>query len=178
MSACSPTESPLTSYTATPSLSALSPSSVVPSRNTTLPVGVPPPVTTRAVSFHTCSNPSTRASVLNSVIVMAEPIAVAAAWLLFSGNGSNSPPVTLAVLRICSPAAPDTTFTTRLNPAGLPVPSAAVEHTTSPAAPTAGVRQDQPAGAVSAENTVWEGSMSRSVTSVAPEGPPLLTVRV
>ena len=102
---------------------------------------------------------------------------VAAVAELFAGAGSAVTAVTVAVFVTVPTVAVGETATTSVNCA-LPVPADAIEHDTVPPAPTAGVEQDQPAGAASETNVVAGGSVSDSVTNDALEGPPLTTVSV
>jgi hypothetical protein len=65
-----------------------------------------------------------------------------------------------------------------VNVALAPVPRVAIEQSTLPPAPTAGVVHVQPAGVASDTKVVPGGSVSASVALVAALGPELATVIV
>ena len=85
--------------------------------------------------------------------------------------------VTVAVLVIVAAVAFGNTSTTKVNTA-LVDARLAVEQSTVPLAPTAGVVQDQPAGGVSDANAVFAGIAVLSDTFAALLGPALATVTV
>jgi hypothetical protein len=103
---------------------------------------------------------------------------VVAVPLSFPVFGSVVADVTVAVLLSTVPAAVGaSTFTTRLKTA-FPAAKLGIVQEIGPAAPTAGVVHDQPAGEDSETNVVLAGSVSVMLTVDALLGPPLFTVMV
>ena len=70
------------------------------------------------------------------------------------------------------------TFTTIVNIAVSPEATVALEKTTFPVPPTAGVAVIQPAGAVADKNVVFAGTASVTVTVLAGSGPLLVKLIV
>jgi hypothetical protein len=107
------------------------------------------------------------------------PTAVIVAAESLAGSGSVVAEPAVTVLPMSEPVtAPASTATTRVNVAVAPAPSVAAEQSTVPAAPTAGVVHDQPAGDASETKLVPAGTGSASVALVAAPGPAFATVIV
>jgi hypothetical protein len=99
--------------------------------------------------------------------------------LLSAESVSTASDEIVAVLDMTVPAAAaESTRTVRENSALPPLSSDATEQEIPPPAPTAGVEQDQPAGALRDWNVVPAGTVSERETFVAGLGPALLMVIV
>jgi hypothetical protein len=88
-------------------------------------------------------------------------------------TGSEAPELTLTVL-LTEPVAEGATVTATVKTAVTPEGMLAIEHDTVPVAPTAGVVQLQPPGAVSELKVMTGGKTSLSVTLGAASGPLLV----
>jgi hypothetical protein len=113
-----------------------------------------------------------------SACVAVATVTFAVASLLF-GFGSLVAAKTFAVSEMTVPAAvPGATFSTGWNVADPPAAREAMVQVMVPAAPTAGVEQDHPAGVDMETKVVFAGRVSVNVTVEASPGPALLTTCV
>ena len=148
----------------------------------TVPVGVVfvPLSVSVTVAVQLAATPTARAPQLTVVeVVRLVTVVVAVAELLVELGSEVAELLTVAVLEMVVPSAvAGMTWTTRVKVAVAPLARGDVVQLTVPVVPTAGVVQDQPAGAATDWKVVCDGNGSLMVTLTAAFGPALPTLMV